>query len=61
VSDIAAAALGVVWVAARIWYMIGYTQAAEKRGAGFGLQAAACGVLLIGALVGIVNALMHGS
>jgi glutathione S-transferase len=60
VSDIAAAALGVVWVAARVWYMIGYTQAAEKRGPGFGLQAAVCGVLLIGALAGIINALMHG-
>jgi glutathione S-transferase len=60
VSDIAAAALGVVWVAARVWYMIGYTQAAEKRGPGFGLQAAVCGVLLIGALAGITNALMHG-
>ena len=61
VSDIGAAALGVVWVAARVWYMVGYTQAAEKRGPGFGLQAAVCGVLLIGALVGIINALMHGS
>jgi glutathione S-transferase len=60
VSDIGAAALGVVWVAARVWYMVGYTQAAEKRGPGFGLQAAVCGVLLIGALVGIINALMHG-
>jgi glutathione S-transferase len=60
VGDIGAAALGVVWVAARVWYMVGYTQAAEKRGPGFGLQAAVCGVLLIGAQVGIINALMHG-
>jgi glutathione S-transferase len=60
VGDIGAAALGVVWVAARVWYMVGYTQAAEKRGPGFGLQAVVCGVLLIGALVGIINALMHG-
>ena len=37
VSDIGAAALGVVWVAARVWYMVGYTQAAEKRG-----RASAC-------------------
>jgi glutathione S-transferase len=59
-SDMGAAALGVVWVAARVWYMVGYTQAAEKRGPGFGLQAAVCGVLLIGALVGIINAQMHG-
>ena len=39
VSDIVAAALGIVWVAGRVWYMVGYTKAAEKRGPGFGVQA----------------------
>jgi len=60
ISDIIAAALGVVWVAGRVWYLVGYTKAAEKRGPGFAVQVAVCGVLLVGALVGIVNALMHG-
>ncbi len=59
-SDVGAAALGIVWIAARVWYMVGYTQAAEKRGPGFGLQALVCGVLLVGVLVGIINAFMHG-
>lgn len=60
VSDRAAAALGILWIAARVWYMIGYTQAAEKRGPGFGLQAAVCGVLLVGVLIGIINSIAHG-
>ena len=41
VSDVWAAVLGLVWIAARAWYMVGYTQAAEKRSPGFGLQASA--------------------
>jgi glutathione S-transferase len=39
--------------------MVGYTKAAEKRGPGFGIQALVCGVLLVGALVGIINALIQ--
>ncbi len=60
ISDKGAAALGVVWIAGRIWYMVSYTQAAEKRGPGFGVQAGVCIVLLIGALVGIINSFAHG-
>ena len=60
VSDRFAAGLGVVWIAARIWYMVGYTQAADKRGGGFALQAAVCLVLLIGALIGIFSSFAHG-
>jgi glutathione S-transferase len=60
VSDAWAAALGVIWIAARAFYMVSYTQAADKRGPGFGIQAAVCGVLLIGALVRIVGILVHG-
>lgn len=58
-SDVWAAALGVVWIAARALYMVTYTQAADKRGPGFALQAAVCVVLLIGSLVGIVTSLVH--
>ena len=60
ISDVWAAVLGVVWIAARAWYMIGYTQGADKRGPGFALQAAACIVLLIGTLIGIFNSFAHG-
>jgi glutathione S-transferase len=60
VSDRGAAALGLVWIVGRILYMIGYAQAAQKRETGFFVQGITCGVLLIGALIGIVGNLMHG-
>jgi len=60
VSDIWAAVLGLAWIAARTFYMVSYTQAADKRGPGFGLQALVCLVLLIGAVVGIVGHIAHG-
>ncbi len=53
VSDIGAAALGVVWILGRILYFVGYTQAAEKRGRGFALQAIAAAILMFGALIGV--------
>jgi glutathione S-transferase len=59
VSDLGAAALGVVWCAGRILYIIGYSKAAASRGPGFGIQAVACVALLIGALGGIVSTLVH--
>lgn len=60
VSDVWAAALGLVWIVGRVLFMRGYAQAAEKRGMGFMIQAAACLILLIGALAGIVLRLAHG-
>src|SRR5882757_2181085 len=35
ISDPLAAALGVVWIAGRVLYMIGYSEAAAKRSRGF--------------------------
>jgi hypothetical protein len=32
----------------------------DKRSTGFGIQAAACGILLVGALVGIIVRMAHG-
>src|SRR5450755_4191778 len=54
ISDSAAAAIGVVWIAGRVLYMTGYSQAADKRGRGFGIQALAVAVLWVGALGAIV-------
>src|ERR1700724_3764641 len=48
VNDIAAAALGLVWIAARLLYVVRYTEAAGRRGFGFMLQGAVCIVLLLG-------------
>src|SRR6202008_279727 len=50
ISDAVAAGLGVGWVAGRILYRIGYSEAAAKRGRGFGIQASAAIILWVGAL-----------
>jgi glutathione S-transferase len=47
ISDGLAAAIGLVWIAGRILYMTGYSQAAKKRGPGFGIQAGAAHAPLI--------------
>jgi glutathione S-transferase len=60
VNDIAAAALGLVWIAARTLYVVRYSEAANRRGPGFGLQAGVCIVLLVGAVAGIVSSFVHG-
>jgi glutathione S-transferase len=60
VSDGIAALIGLVWIAGRVLYWIGYSRAAEKRGPGFGIQALASFVLLLGALGTIVWRLIHG-
>lgn len=44
-----AAVLGAIWIVGRIVYFIGYRMAAEKRFAGFGIQAIAAFALVIGA------------
>ena len=59
VGDRSAAVAGLVWIVGRIMYMTGYTEAVEKRGVGFGIQAVACLALLIGALAGIVGNIVH--
>jgi len=61
ISDIGAAVLGLVWIGGRVLYMMSYSEAADKRGPGFGIQAAVCGVLLVGALIGIVSGLVHSA
>lgn len=60
VSDAIAAVLGLVWIAGRILYMTGYAEAAAKRSRGFGIQAGAAGVLLLGSLAAILWRLVHG-
>lgn len=59
VSDIGAALLGLVWIAGRVLYLRGYSEAAEKRETGFFVQAIAAGLLWLGALVGVVVSLLH--
>jgi glutathione S-transferase len=59
VSDPIAALVGLVWIVGRVLYMTGYSQAAEKRSRGFGIQAAATGVLWVGAIFGIIWHFVH--
>ena len=60
VSDIGAALLGVVWIAGRVLYVRGYTEAAEKRETGFFVQAIAAGLFWLAALIGVVASMLHG-
>jgi glutathione S-transferase len=53
-SDGGAALLGLAWIGGRAFYFTGYAGAVEKRRPGFFIQAMACVLLLIGAIVGIV-------
>jgi glutathione S-transferase len=53
-NDIAAAALGLVWIGGRVLYFIGYSTAVEQRLPGFFIQSMACALLFLGALAGIV-------
>src|SRR5213595_1263981 len=45
ISDAISAVIGLVWIAGRILYLNGYSQAANKRSLGFGIQAGAATVL----------------
>jgi glutathione S-transferase len=60
VNEPVAAALGAVWIAGRVLYMVGYAKDAKSRGPGFGVQALATLVLLLGALGGVVWTLIKG-
>src|SRR5713101_1641584 len=59
ISDAIAAVLGLVWIAGRILYMTGYSQAAAKRGRGFGIQASAAIILWLSASGAILWRLIH--
>jgi glutathione S-transferase len=52
-----ASGLGLVWVGGRIAYAVGYLQAPEKRGPGFGISFLSSAVLLVMGLVGSIRAL----
>ena len=54
ISDPYAALLGLIWIAGRVLYLTGYSQAAAKRGRGFAVQALAAIILWAGALGAII-------
>lgn len=57
-SDVGAAALGLVWIVGRVLYYLGYRRAVNKRLPGFLIQAVACILLFFGAAAGVA---MHWS
>ena len=59
-SDIGAAALGVVWLIGRLVYATGYTRAVQGRLPGFFIQSTACILLFLGAAFGVVRRLIGG-
>ena len=59
ISDAIAAALGVIWIAGRVLYMINYAKAANKRGPGFAIQGGAAAILWLGATIAIAWRLVH--
>src|SRR5215472_557476 len=53
-NDVGAAALGLVWIGGRALYFTGYSKAVARRLPGFFIQSAACILLFVGALAGII-------
>ena len=60
VSEGLAAILGLVFVAGRVLYAIGYVKDPARRGPGFLISSLASTVLVLGALVGSIRALLAG-
>lgn len=58
IGDRGAAAMGSVWIVARIWYAIAYQKDPTKRGPGFGLSVLAFAGMAAGALWGVIKVLM---
>ena len=53
-----AGAIGLLWVAARVWYAIAYAYDARKRGPGFGLGMGAMAALWVMGVKGVVTAML---
>ena len=59
IGDLGAGVMGVIWVAARIWYGVAYQNDPGKRGGGFGLSFLAFAGLWLGALWGVARVILH--
>jgi glutathione S-transferase len=58
VSEIWSAALGAVWLAARVWYAVAYQKDPARRGAPYGLSMLVFAVLTLGAAWGVIRGFM---
>ena len=59
IGDRGAAAMGLVWLAARVWYALAYQRDPAKRTGGFTLAFTAVAGLWLGALWGVTRVLLH--
>jgi glutathione S-transferase len=59
IDDRIAAGLGLVWIVGRVLYTVSYAREAKARGPGFGIQALAMLVLLLGSGGAVVWTLIH--
>jgi len=59
-SDAGAAALGLVWIGARVVYFLGYRRKVEGRLPGFFIQSSVCMLLFLGAAYGVVRHAIGG-
>jgi glutathione S-transferase len=58
ISEIWASAIGLVWLAARVWYAVAYQAEAARRGPAFGLSMAAVTVLTLGGAWGALKSFL---
>ncbi len=59
IDDRGASLMGSIWLIGRVWYAIAYQQDPKKRSAGFTLGFLAFACLWLGALWGVVRAMLH--
>jgi glutathione S-transferase len=59
-NDVAAAAVGLLWIVGRVFYFLGYRRAVEGRLPGFFIQSSACMLLFLGAAIGVVGHAIGG-
>lgn len=59
IGDRGAGAMGMVWLAARVWYAVAYQKDPARRSGGFGLSFLAFAGLWLGALWGVARLMMH--
>lgn len=57
-SPLVAGIAGLVWVAARVWYALAYSAAANRRGMAFMISAAAAGVAFASGCWGLLRVLV---
>lgn len=59
IGDRGAGVMGIVWLAARVWYAVAYQKDPARRSGGFGLSFLAFAGLWLGALWGVARVMMH--